>query len=50
MEELQETEGFVREDPKVIEQCRILGITDMSKVYCDGKLVPHPAHFARNLN
>lgn len=39
MEELQEVEHVVRKDPKVIEQCGILGIPpqDMDKVYCDRK-------------
>lgn len=39
MEELQEVEYVVRKDPKVIEQCGILGIPpeDMDKVYCDRK-------------
>lgn len=40
MEDLQDTERVVRNDPKVIEQCKILGIDDMSKVYCDRKLYP----------
>jgi primary-amine oxidase len=37
MEDLQEVEFVVRKDPKVIEQCGILGIPkeDMDKVYCD---------------
>ncbi len=37
MEDLQIVEHVVREDPKVIEQCGIIGIPkeDMSKVYCD---------------
>ncbi|KJX96759.1 peroxisomal copper amine oxidase like protein [Zymoseptoria brevis] len=37
MEDLQIVESVVRKDPKVIEQCGILGIpaTDMHKVYCD---------------
>lgn len=37
MEDLQEVEHVVRKDPKVIEQCGILGIPpqDMKKVYCD---------------
>lgn len=40
MEDLQEVEHIVREDPKVIEQCGILGIPpeDMHKVYCDREL------------
>ena len=39
MEDLQEVEHFVRQDPKVIEQCAIIGIPkeDMHKVYCDRK-------------
>ncbi|KAK5090098.1 peroxisomal copper amine oxidase [Lithohypha guttulata] len=37
MEDLQIVEHVVRKDPKVIEQCGILGIPpeDMNKVYCD---------------
>lgn len=37
MEDLMVVEEIVRKDPKVIEQCGILGIppTDMHKVYCD---------------
>jgi primary-amine oxidase len=37
MEDLQIVETIVRKDPKVIEQCGILGIPpgDMHKVYCD---------------
>jgi len=37
MEDLQATEVLVRKDPKVLEQCLILGIPeeDMDKVYCD---------------
>jgi primary-amine oxidase len=37
MEDLQEVEHVVRKDPKVIEQCGIIGIPkeDMHKVYCD---------------
>lgn len=39
MEDLQEVEHVVRKDPKVIEQCGIIGIPkgDMHKVYCDRK-------------
>jgi primary-amine oxidase len=39
MEELQEVEHVVRKDPKVIEQCGILGVPpeEMDKVYCDRK-------------
>lgn len=37
MEDLQFVEGIARKDPKVIEQCGIVGIPpeDMHKVYCD---------------
>jgi Cu2+-containing amine oxidase len=37
MEDLQIVEHVVRKDPKVIEQCGIVGIPkeDMHKVYCD---------------
>lgn len=37
MEDLQVVEHVVRVDPKVIEQCGIIGIPkeDMHKVYCD---------------
>lgn len=40
MEDLQEVEHVVRQDPKVIEQCAIIGIPkeDMHKVYCDREL------------
>jgi primary-amine oxidase len=39
MEDLKIVEKVVRKDPKVIEQCKILGIPehDMHKVYCDRK-------------
>jgi primary-amine oxidase len=35
LEDLTATEEIVRNDPGVIEQCHIFGVTDMSKVYCD---------------
>src|SRR5579859_563466 len=35
LEDLNSTEDIIRKDPGVIEQCRISGVTDMSKVYCD---------------
>ena len=37
MEDLQVVEHIVRKDPKVIEQCAMIGIPkeDMHKVYCD---------------
>jgi hypothetical protein len=39
MEDLRIVEGVARKDPKVIEQCGIIGIPaeDMHKVYCDRK-------------
>ena len=37
MEDLQAVEHVCRKDPKIIEQCAIIGISkeDMHKVYCD---------------
>jgi len=37
MEDLQNVESIMRKDPKVIEQCQIIGIPkeDMHKVHCD---------------
>ena len=35
LEDLTATEEIVRKDPGVIEQCKVSGVTDMSKVYCD---------------
>ncbi|BFZ64877.1 hypothetical protein YB2330_006030 [Saitoella coloradoensis] len=35
LEDLEMVESIVRSDPGVIEQCKILGVEDMSKVYCD---------------
>ena len=42
MEDLKVVEGVCRKDPKVIEQCGIIGIPpeDMHKVYCDRKQLP----------
>lgn len=39
MEDLQIVEHVVRKDPKVIEQCGLIGIppSEMYKVYCDRK-------------
>ena len=44
MEDLQIVEHVVRVDPKVIEQCEIIGIpkSDMHKVYCDRKRISEP--------
>ena len=35
LEDLIATEEIVRKDPGVVEQCKISGVADMSKVYCD---------------
>jgi len=35
LEDLTATEEIVRKDPGVIEQCKLSGATDMTKVYCD---------------
>ena len=42
MEDLQVVEHVVRKDPKVIEQCGLIGIPkeDMHKVYCDRMNLP----------
>src|ERR1700761_3868035 len=41
MEDLQIVETVVRKDPKVIEQCGLIGIppVDMHKVYCDREFI-----------
>ena len=52
MEDLQIVELVVRKDPKVIEQCRIIGIPpeDMHKVYCDRMQSPPQSFLQRNIN
>lgn len=42
MEDLQVVEHIARKNPKVIEQCGLIGIPkeDMHKVYCDRKSPP----------
>ncbi|GAM85320.1 hypothetical protein ANO11243_033250 [Dothideomycetidae sp. 11243] len=47
MEDLQIVETVVRKDPKVIEQCGILGIPpeDMHKVYCDPWTIGYDGRF-----
>lgn len=52
MEDLQIVEIVVRKDPKVIEQCGILGIPpeDMHKVYCDRELARHYAGLEKKRN
>uniref|UniRef100_A0A093V6W7 Amine oxidase n=1 Tax=Talaromyces marneffei PM1 TaxID=1077442 RepID=A0A093V6W7_TALMA len=51
MEELQEVEYIVRKDPKVIEQCGILGIppNEMEKVYCDPWTIGYDERFGSNV-
>ncbi|KAF8244735.1 hypothetical protein K440DRAFT_588079 [Wilcoxina mikolae CBS 423.85] len=49
MEDLQDTERVVRNDPKVIEQCKILGIDDMSKVYCDPWTIGYDERFGNKI-
>ncbi|KAF2490585.1 hypothetical protein BU16DRAFT_531069 [Lophium mytilinum] len=51
MEDLQIVESVVRKDPKVIEQCGILGIPaeDMYKVYCDPWTIGYDERFGSNV-
>ena len=49
MEDLQLVEKVCRTDPKVIEQCNILGITDMSKVYCDPWTIGYDSRFGSSI-
>jgi Cu2+-containing amine oxidase len=52
MEDLQIVELVVRKDPKVIEQCGIIGIPpeDMHKVYCDRMQSPSQSFLQRITN
>lgn len=47
MEDLQKVEQIAREDPKVIEQCEILGISkeEMEKIYCDPWTIGYDERF-----
>ncbi|PGH20381.1 hypothetical protein AJ80_03649 [Polytolypa hystricis UAMH7299] len=47
MEDLQAVETLARKDPKIIEQCRIIGIPeeDMHKVYCDPWTIGYDERF-----
>lgn len=45
MEDLQIVETVCRKSPAVIEQCKILGIDDMSKVYCDPWTIGYDERF-----
>jgi primary-amine oxidase len=51
MEDLQIVESVVRKDPKVIEQCGIIGIPpeDMHKVYCDPWTIGYDERFGTNV-
>ncbi|KAI9037161.1 peroxisomal copper amine oxidase [Aspergillus affinis] len=51
MEDLQEVEHIVRKDPKVIEQCGIVGIPkeDMDKVYCDPWTIGYDERFGTDV-
>ena len=49
MEDLQLVEKVCRKDPKVVEQCGILGITDMSQVYCDPWTIGYDARFGSGI-
>ncbi|KAH8725411.1 copper amine oxidase [Phaeosphaeriaceae sp. PMI808] len=51
MEDLQSVETAVRKDPKVIEQCGIIGIPpeDMHKVYCDAWTIGYDERFGNNV-
>lgn len=51
MEDLQIVEHVVRKDPKVIEQCGILGIPpeDMNKVYCDPWTIGYDERFGNSV-
>lgn len=51
MEDLQIVETVIRKDPKVIEQCGIIGIPpeDMHKVYCDPWTIGYDERFGSNI-
>ncbi|KAI9687610.1 MAG: hypothetical protein M1822_002220 [Bathelium mastoideum] len=51
MEDLQLVEGIARKDPKVIEQCGIIGIPpeDMHKVYCDPWTIGYDERFGNKI-
>lgn len=51
MEDLNTVEKVVRTDPKVIEQCGIIGIPpeDMYKVYCDPWTIGYDERFGSNV-
>ncbi|KAI9852840.1 MAG: hypothetical protein M1824_001708 [Vezdaea acicularis] len=51
MEDLQVVEHICRTDPKVIEQCEIVGIprSDMHKVYCDPWTIGYDERFGNKI-
>lgn len=49
LEDLTATEEIVRKDPGVIEQCRLSGTTDMSKVYCDPWTIGYDERWYRSV-
>lgn len=51
MEDLQIVETVVRQDPKVIEQCGLIGIPpeDMHKVYCDPWTIGYDERFGTSV-
>ncbi|WEW56516.1 peroxisomal copper amine oxidase [Emydomyces testavorans] len=51
MEDLQAVESLMRKDPKIIEQCEILGISkeNMDKVYCDPWTIGYDARFGNDV-
>lgn len=51
MEDLQIVEKIVRKDPKVIEQCRLIGIPpeEMHKVYCDPWTIGYDERFGSGI-
>ncbi|KAF7514419.1 hypothetical protein GJ744_000189 [Endocarpon pusillum] len=51
MEDLQVVEHICRQDPKVIEQCGIIGIPrqDMDKVYCDPWTIGYDERFGSGI-
>lgn len=50
LEDLTATEEIVRKDAGVIEQCKISGVTDMSKVYCDPWTIGYDGRWYKNPN
>ncbi|PGH09026.1 hypothetical protein AJ79_05821 [Helicocarpus griseus UAMH5409] len=51
MEDLNAVEALARNDPRIIEQCEIIGIPkeDMDKVYCDPWTIGYDERFGSNV-